>query len=102
MLKVNSTDEYEAVNGPPQPPRKMKKRQNAAELKKMREQQEEDYKRQEAVAKSYELYKQQKAARAAKKNKAQPLLSHGGVAFVYFMLYVCYYKIYVKLFYPLS
>eukprot|EP00944_MAST-04C_sp_MAST-4C-sp1_P013650 g13650.t1 len=67
LLKVNSTDEYEAVNGPPQPPRKMKKRQNAAELKKMREQQEEDYKRQEAVAKSYELYKQQKAARAAKK-----------------------------------
>ena len=41
----------------------------AAELKKLREEQEEDYKRQEAVAKSYELYKQQKAARAAKAKK---------------------------------
>ena len=47
----------------------MKKKRTAAELKKLREEQEEDYKRQEAVAKSYELYKQQKAARAAKAKK---------------------------------
>ena len=71
LLKVNDDDNDDGVqvNGPPQPKRKMKKKRTAAELKKLREEQEEDYKRQEAVAKSYELYKQQKAARAAKAKK---------------------------------
>jgi Ran GTPase-activating protein (RanGAP) involved in mRNA processing and transport len=69
LLKVNNNndDDSNSLNAPPQPMRKMKKKKTAAELKKMREEQEEEYKRQEAVAKSYELYKQQKAARAAKK-----------------------------------
>ena len=63
LLKVNDDE------GMKPPPKRMKARKTAAELKKLREEQEADYKRQEDVARSYEIYKQQKAARDAAKNK---------------------------------
>ena len=63
LLRVHDGNDESTLQERP----KLKARKTAEELRKHREEQEAAYKRQEDVAKSYEMYKAQKAARAAKK-----------------------------------